>query len=155
MIYPTNVEILDRIKSRPHYEVSFDTEAEAREEEYLLNDGWSPYIDMEVDGTTLYFSNVPCFGDHAKIVAANWWNGRAKACKPLVKQEIWQMNKPLDPEKHTISELLNFLQEAGKVASADHPAELNAIDTELDGYATSFVAELVGKAVTLSEKLSK
>jgi len=61
----------------------------------------------------------------------------------------------LDPEKHTISDLLNFLREAGEMASADHPDELNTIDTELDGYATSFVAELVGKAVTLSEKLSK
>ena len=40
------------------------------------------------------------------------------------------------------------------MASADHPDELKAIDTELDGYATSFVAELVGKAVALSEKLS-
>ena len=60
----------------------------------------------------------------------------------------------LDPEKHTISDLLNFLQKAGKMASADHPDELKAIDTELDGYATSFVAELVGKAVVLSEKLS-
>ena len=49
----------------------------------------------------------------------------------------------LDPEKHTISDLLNFLQEAGKMASADHPDELKAIDTEL-----------VGKAVALSEKLS-
>lgn len=61
----------------------------------------------------------------------------------------------LDPEKHTISDLLNFLQDAEKMASADHPTELNTIDTELDGYATSFVAELVGKAVALSEKLSK
>ena len=38
----------------------------------------------------------------------------------------------LDPEKHTISDLLNFLQEAGKMADADHPDELKAIDTELD-----------------------
>ena len=60
----------------------------------------------------------------------------------------------LEPEKHTISDLLNFLQEAGKMASADHPDELKAIDTELDGYATSFVAELVGKAVALSEKIA-
>lgn len=60
----------------------------------------------------------------------------------------------LDPEKHTISDLLNFLREAGKLASADHPDELKAIDAELDGYATSFVAELVGKAVALSGKLS-
>jgi hypothetical protein len=82
MIYPPNVEMLDLIKSRPHYEVSFDTEDEAREEEYLLNDGWSPFLDTEVDGTTLYFSNVPCFGDHAKIVAENWWDGRAKLVNP-------------------------------------------------------------------------
>ena len=40
------------------------------------------------------------------------------------------------------------------MASADHPDELKAIDTELDGYATSFVAELVGKAVVLSEKIA-
>ena len=60
----------------------------------------------------------------------------------------------LEPEKHTISDLLNFLQEAGKMASADHPDELKAIDDELDRHATSFVAELVGKAVVLSEKLS-
>lgn len=61
----------------------------------------------------------------------------------------------LDHNKHTISDLLNFLREAGQMASADHPEELEVIDTELDGYATSFVAELVGKAVALSEKLSK
>ena len=61
----------------------------------------------------------------------------------------------LDPEKHTISDLLNFLQEAGKMASADHPDELKAIDAELDGYATSFVAELVEKSVALSEKLAE
>lgn len=60
----------------------------------------------------------------------------------------------LDPEKNTISDLLNFLQEAGKLASTDHPDELNAIDTVLDGYATSFVAELVGKTVALSEKIA-
>lgn len=60
----------------------------------------------------------------------------------------------LDPDKHTISDLLNFLHDAGKLASVGHPDELKAIDTELDGYATSFVAELVGKAVALSEKLS-
>ena len=64
------------------------------------------------------------------------------------------MNTPLDPENNTISDLLNFLQEAGKLASADHPDELGAIDTELDGYATSFVAELVGKSVSLCKKLS-
>lgn len=58
----------------------------------------------------------------------------------------------LDPEKNTISD---FLQEAGKLASADHPYELNVIDAVLDGYATSFVAELVGKAVALSEKIAK
>lgn len=39
----------------------------------------------------------------------------------------------LDTEKHTISDLLNFLQEAGKMASADHPDELKAIDAELYG----------------------
>lgn len=61
----------------------------------------------------------------------------------------------LDPKKNTISDLLKFLQEAGKLASVDHPDELNAIDTELDGYATSFLAELVGKAVALSEKIAK
>lgn len=69
-------------KRRPHYEVSFDTEDEVREEEYLLNDGWSPFLDTEVDGTTLYFSNVQCFGEHAKIVAENWWNGRVKLVNP-------------------------------------------------------------------------
>jgi hypothetical protein len=94
MIYPPNVEMLDLIKSRPHYEVSFDTEAEARDEEYLLNDGWSPFLDTEVDGTTLYFSNDPFFKedhvsndpffkeDHARIVAENWWDGRAKLVNP-------------------------------------------------------------------------
>lgn len=82
MIYPPKSPMLDLIKSNPHYEVSFATEAEAREEEYLLNDGWSPFLDTEVDGTTLYFSNVPCFGNHAKIVAEDWWDGRAKLVNP-------------------------------------------------------------------------
>lgn len=83
MIYPPNIEMIDLIKSRPHYEVSFDTEDEAREEEYLLNDGWSPFLDTEVDGTTLYFANDPFFKeDHARIVADNWWDGRAKLVNP-------------------------------------------------------------------------
>lgn len=82
MIYPPNVEWLELIKSRPHYEVSFDTEAEASEQEYLLNEGWDPFLDTEVDGTTLYFSNVPIFEDHARIVAENWWDGRAKFVNP-------------------------------------------------------------------------
>jgi len=82
MIYPPNVEMLDLIKSRPHYEVSFDTEDKARDEEYLLNDGWSPFLDTEVDGTTLYFTDCPIFNGHAKIVAANWWDGRAKLVNP-------------------------------------------------------------------------
>ena len=61
----------------------------------------------------------------------------------------------LDPEKSTIADLLKFLKSAGTLASADHKKELEAIGAELDGYATSCVAELVKKSVALSEKLAE
>ena len=78
------------VKSRKHYEITFDSEEEAREEEYLLNDGWSPFIDTEVDGKTLYFADsilpdsIPPIngGGHADIVAGDWWDGKARLVHP-------------------------------------------------------------------------
>ena len=61
----------------------------------------------------------------------------------------------LDPEKATIADLLKFLKSAGTLATADHKKELETINVELCGYATSFVAELVEKSVALSEKLAE
>jgi predicted RNA-binding Zn-ribbon protein involved in translation (DUF1610 family) len=61
----------------------------------------------------------------------------------------------LDPEKATIADLLTFLKSAGTLATADHKKELETINVELCGYATSFVAELVEKSVALSEKLAE
>ena len=70
--------MIGEIKSRPHYEVSFDTEEEARNEEYLLFDGWGPFVDTAVQGNTLYFADDINFGKgKSKIVAKTWWNGRA------------------------------------------------------------------------------
>lgn len=73
------------IMYRPHYEMEFATEDEAHEEEYLLIDGWSPFIDTAVDGKTLYFADdTNCLngGGHSKIVADDWWNGKAKFVEP-------------------------------------------------------------------------
>ena len=60
----------------------------------------------------------------------------------------------LDLNKSTIADLVKFLKDAGTLATADHPKELDLISIELCGYATSFVAELVEKAVVLNGKLA-
>ena len=66
------------IKDRRHYEITFDTEDEALEEEYQLSDGWGAFIDTEVDGKKLIFADSEHFGNaYADIVAKDWWDGRA------------------------------------------------------------------------------
>jgi hypothetical protein len=74
---------IESAKSRKHYEVTFETDEIATEEEYLLSDGWSPFVDTEVDGKTLIFAQNPHFaGHHAERVAEEWWDGRARMVEP-------------------------------------------------------------------------
>lgn len=61
--------------------------------------------------------------------------------------------KPLDPNTSTIAELQEFLRQAGKLASANTPNESNLICTTMNGFATSFLSEMVDSAVELSKKL--
>ena len=74
---------IESIKSRKHYEVTFETDEIALEEEYLLSDGWSPFVDTEVDGKTLIFAQSPHFAGHqAEIVANDWWDGSTRIVEP-------------------------------------------------------------------------
>ena len=61
--------------------------------------------------------------------------------------------RTLDPKTSTIADLQEFLRQAGKLASANTPEENDLISESMDGYATSFLSELVDKAVDLSTKL--
>ena len=61
--------------------------------------------------------------------------------------------KTLDPKTSTIADLQEFLRQAGKLASANTPAENKLISATMNGYATAFLSELVDSAVELSTKL--
>jgi hypothetical protein len=83
------------IKETKHYEVEFSTEEEAKDARYQVEDGWSPFINVEAEGKVLYFRNDtmmkavndafkanPKQPDYAKIVATDWFKDRAKLVTP-------------------------------------------------------------------------